>query len=104
MKIQVNTDNNIKGREELAAYVQTLIKDGLDRFDEQITRVEVYLSDENSHKEGPEDKRCLLEARLVGLDPVVVSHLALTLHQAVDGATAKMKKALTSAVEKQRAF
>jgi hypothetical protein len=36
------------------------------------------------------DKRCLLEARLAGRDPVSVSDLALTVEQAVTGTAHKM--------------
>jgi hypothetical protein len=66
------------------------------RFADQITRVEVHLSDENSQKGGDEDKRCLLEARLAGLQPMAVSHQAATLPQAIDGAATKLAKALES--------
>ena len=50
MLIQVNTDHNIEGRETLATHVQGVVEDALSRFKDQITRVEVHLSDENSGK------------------------------------------------------
>jgi ribosome-associated translation inhibitor RaiA len=65
-------------------------------FAAQITRVEVHLSDENSDKGGDNDKRCLLEARLAGLRPVVVSHRAATLQQAIDGAAEKLERSIES--------
>jgi ribosome-associated translation inhibitor RaiA len=52
MTIQINSDNNIAGTEELSEYIQSTITGNLNRFDEQITRVEVHLNDENSHKSG----------------------------------------------------
>jgi len=65
MQIQINTDSNIEGNERLAQQVEAVVRDALDRFSAQITRVEVNLSDEDSDKKfGAEDKRCLLEARL----------------------------------------
>lgn len=100
MKIQVNTDKNIEGREQLSAYVESFIKDGLSRYTDHITRIEVHLSDENGSKEGTEDKRCLIEVRVEKLNPIVTSDLALTLHKAIDGATSKMKKALDSKIGK----
>jgi len=100
MTIQVNTDKNIEGREQLTAYVESIIKEGLNRYNAHITRVEVHLSDENGSKEGTEDKRCLIEVRVEKLNPIVTSELALTLHKAVDGATAKMKNALESKIGK----
>jgi len=41
MQIQVNTDDNIEGRDELIAQVEADIRDGLSRFADRITRVEV---------------------------------------------------------------
>lgn len=100
MKIQVNTDKNIEGRERLIAYVESLITEGLSRFNENITKIEVHLSDENGSKEGTEDKKCLIEVRLEKIGPVVTSDMATTLHKAIDGAIGKMKKSLESKLEK----
>jgi len=95
MQIQINTDGNIEGKERLAEQVEAVVRDNLDRFSEQITRVEVHLSDENSdQKSGTDDKRCVLEARLAGLQPIAVSHEAVTVEQAVDGAAEKMVRSL----------
>jgi hypothetical protein len=44
-----------------------------DRYSEHITRIEVKFSDEkNSDRDSENDKRCVLEARLKGLQPLVV--------------------------------
>lgn len=97
MQIQVNTDHNIEGSDRLAQQVEAIVGDALDRFGSQITRVEVHLSDANSDKKfGAEDKRCLLEARLAGLQPIAVSDQAATLEQAVEGAVEKLKHSLDS--------
>ena len=48
MQIQVNTDNNIEGRDELARRVEAGIEAALSRFSDQITRVEVHLGDESA--------------------------------------------------------
>jgi ribosome-associated translation inhibitor RaiA len=104
MKIQINTDNNIEGKQGMATYFEEVIAGSLNRFSEQITRVEVHLNDENSHKNGPDDKRCLLEARLEGMQPIAVSHQAESLDKAVNGATDKLKKAIDSALGKLRNY
>ncbi len=96
MQIQVNTDNNIQGREALTGHVETTIGNVLRHFQEHITRVEVHINDENSHKSGAQDKRCMMEARLQKHQPVAVSHHAETIHQAIDGASKKLKNALTA--------
>jgi hypothetical protein len=102
MQIQVNTDHNIPGHEELVSEVETSVLNSVQRFGKQITRVEAHLSDDNGNKGGATDKRCVLEARIEGHQPVVVSHQAETLKQAYTGASTKLKSALTSALEKLR--
>jgi hypothetical protein len=93
----VNTDHNITGEAALIAEVETAVEQTLGRFGDRITRVEVHLSDENSDKKsGAEDIRCLLEARLVGLQPISLSHRAATVMQAVEGAAEQMERSLDS--------
>jgi len=45
---------------------------------------------------GTNHRRCLLEVRLAGRQPLAVSHQAGTLEQAVSGAIDRMKRSLES--------
>jgi len=94
MKIQINTDKNISGNERLVAYINSTIEDGLSRFSDNITRIEVHLSDENGSKGGQKDKRCMLEARLEKKNPIAVTSQADTIEKSVSEALDKMKSAL----------
>ena len=96
MLVQFNTDKNIEGRETLAQEVEASVTDALGRFSDRITRVEVHVSDVNSLKGGDDDKRCVLEARPKGRDPISATHQAATLQLALDGATEKLKRVLDS--------
>ena len=96
MQVQLNTDRQITVNDQLAQQVERVLQGALSRFADQVTRVEVHLSDENSEKGGDNDKRCLLEARLAGLRPVAVSHQAGTLQQAIDGAAQKLERSIES--------
>ena len=96
MQIQVNTDDNIEGRDELIAQVEADIRDGLSRFADRITRVEVHLSDENAKKGGSDDKRCMLEVRPMAQQPMAVTHQSATLPEASAGAVQKMQRKLQS--------
>ena len=96
MKIQVNTDKNIEGNEELVAEVEATVADSLSHFSAHITRVEVHLSDESGDKNGQNDKRCMMEARLEGRQPTAATCEAATLAQAVAGAADKLKSSLES--------
>lgn len=102
MIIQINTDNNLTVHESFNAELDERIKEKLQRFAGQLTRIEVHLSDENGSKEGQKDKRCLMEARMEGMQPIVVTDMDNTMMQAVNGAIIKMKGALDSAVGKVR--
>jgi DNA-directed RNA polymerase specialized sigma24 family protein/ribosome-associated translation inhibitor RaiA len=95
MQVHVNTGRHIEGSAQLTAEVERIVQPALARYGERITRVEVFLSDENSsQKFGDADKRCVIEARLGGLDPVTVSHQGSSVDQAVRGATDTLQKTL----------
>lgn len=64
------------------------------RFEERLSRIEVHLSDENGNKESPNDKKCLLEARINGKQPLVVSALADNEVMALKSALIKLKTVL----------
>jgi len=94
MQIQVHSDNHIEGSARLAEWVSTTLASRLERFDDELTRVVVHLNDENAHKAGAQDKRCQIEARPKGLQPISVTHKAEALEQAIDGAAEKLHHAL----------
>ena len=98
MIIQFNTDNNIEGNDRQTAYFSSSIAEALGRFSNYITRIEVHLTDENGNKEGKNDQRCLIEARLEGLQPVAVTNHGDTIELAIKGATDKLKAALDTIV------
>ncbi len=104
MIIQINTDNHITVHEAFEAELNALINDKLSRFSKQLTRVEVHLSDENGDKEGSQDKRCLMEARMEGMEPIVVIEKQDTIMQAIRAALDTMRTTLTSAKEKARNY
>ncbi len=98
MEIKVNTDNNVEGKQSLETHVIETINSGIGRFDSHITRVEVHLSDENGNKKGPKDKRCLIECRMKGAEPIAVTSQEDTLHNALNEAVDKMKAKLTTRI------
>ncbi|HYF02008.1 MAG TPA: HPF/RaiA family ribosome-associated protein [Patescibacteria group bacterium] len=103
MNILVHTGNHMQGREELNVNVADAIGRSLERFSDRISRIEVHLADENSsNKEGGDDKRCMIEARLDGMQPIAVTHHAASIDQAVRGATDKIKRTLDHHIDKHR--
>ena len=96
MQIQINTDHNIAGHEALGAYVRSIVESALSRHSDHITRVEVHLSDENSATGSLDCKRCMMEARLEGHQPIAVTDEAATLDDAVNGAAGKLDRLIES--------
>lgn len=102
MIVQVNTDGNVHGKESLNHWVESMLQDALERFHKQITRVEVHLTDENSDKKGGgNDKRCVLEVRLAGLQPIAVRDQADTVEKALDGAVDKAIRSIEHTLDKR---
>lgn len=94
MQVQVNTSNGVENKETLERWAAEFLNDALSRFRNEITRVEVQMSDENSAAKGAADLRCMLEARLNGHEPLAVSHHAETQDLAFRGATQKLLRML----------
>src|SRR5450830_921463 len=85
MQININTDKTIERHSGLDEHVETVVKSAIARFGEQISRIEVHLSDDLSQKSADGNNRCMLEARV-------------TNYQPIGGAADKLKRALDSAL------
>ncbi|MFW9270458.1 HPF/RaiA family ribosome-associated protein [Pseudomonas sp. D2-30] len=99
MQVQVNS-NHIEGSARLQEWVGSTVVDALQRFEDQLARVEIHVSDENAQKGGAADKRCQIEARVQGHSSLSVSHKAESLELAVEGAAEKMLHALDHQIGK----
>ncbi len=104
MKILINTDNNISGTEEVREPLKISIASAFDRFSDQLTRIEVKLSDENGDKNSGNDKRCLLEVRPKGMQPIVVTGHGDSIENALDEAIDKMKTRLETVIGRSRNY
>lgn len=101
MQVLLQTDTHVDGRKGMAEHLETVVKEALHRFGDHVTRVEAHVTDAAHHsKPNPDDIQCTLEARLTGLEPVVVKEFAPNAHQAIAGAVAKLKRAVASSIEK----
>jgi hypothetical protein len=100
MQVQVNTGNGMQNKEALERWASDYLNDALGRFNQDITRIEVQLTDENRGKGGGADKRCMLEARLTGHEPLAVNHYGENQDEAFRGATQKLLHALDHALGK----
>ena len=100
MDVQINTTNNVPGRETLTQQLEETVRTRLSRFSERLTRVEVHVGDENGERSGGDDKRCVIEARPAGRAPISVTEQAGSIDQAIAGALNKVTTALERDVGK----
>ncbi len=92
MQIQINP-GDVEATESLEAHIENEIRDKLKHIADQVTRIEVHLHDTRGPKHGV-DKRCMIEARLAGLDPIAVDHDSTQMYDAVEGAAGKLSRAI----------
>ncbi len=100
MLIEVRTDANIRGGEQLSEHVKAVVHAAFDRFGDHVRRIDVHLSDEVGNKAGHDDKCCMIEARRDGHEPIVVTHRETTMEQAIHRAVHSLKNSIESAFEK----
>ena len=100
MLVQIHTDKNIEGGSHFSEFFTNEIKNELARFDEIVTRIEVHVSDENGNKSTPNDKKCVIEARVEKKQPIAVTATADSPEKAFYEALEKMQRVLDTTLDK----
>jgi ribosome-associated translation inhibitor RaiA len=100
MLIEVRTDGNINGGEQFSDRMKAELRTALHRYGDRIRRIDVHLSDAVGNKTSHDDKSCMIEARLDGREPIVVTHQESSMDHAIHGAVYKLKKSIDSALGK----
>lgn len=101
MQIQIHS-NGVENSEAVNQRLRDDIETALRIHSEQVTRVEAHLHDDNGPKRG-EDKRCVIEVRLAGHQPIAVEASAMDLYQAITTATGKLERAVRHKLERHDA-
>jgi len=100
MQLILHNDDALHGYEAAEARVRKeLDKGAMKGFLDAMTRIEVWIADENAQKHGANDKRCTMEAHPMNLKPVTVTHHAPTVNEAIAGAAEKLAKALEHTIK-----
>ena len=94
VQVIINSDHNIALSETSSGDMSAMVEHTLGRFDSDLTRVEVHLSDESAGRSTGDDIRCLIEARPEGLKPETVTDNASSATDALSGALRKMVSVL----------
>jgi ribosome-associated translation inhibitor RaiA len=100
MKILITTDNHIVMKRERSQAVESEIDGAIERFERQLSRLEVHLSDQNADKGGDREIKCVIDAHIDGMKTVTATEYAATVDEAITGATEEMKRLLESTFSK----
>ena len=101
MMIQINA-GNVQVSEAIAAHREDEVNKAMRHFSDRVTRVEAHLHDDNGPKSGL-DKRCTLEVRLAGFDPLTVEELSADMYAAIQQASHKLERAVRHKLERHDA-
>ncbi len=94
MQVQFNSDNNISGTDTMGQRIEGQLRERLERFADRLTRLEVHVSDDNGARSHGEDKKCVIEARIQGSNPLSATANADTIDSAASKAGNKLAKML----------
>jgi len=100
MQIEIH-DQDFLLTAELHTHVRRRLQFALSRFQDQVSRVTVRLSDSNGPKGGL-DKHCHLQLRLRGLPDIVVKDTEADLYVAVDRAVQRAGRTLGRKLQRAR--
>ena len=100
MQFQFNSDNQIDGDTQMAKQIEEIVRSRLSRVVDRLTRVEVHVGDVNGPR-GGDDKRCAIEIRPMGMQPISATDEGGSVEAAAAGAADKVLSALDRQVGKR---
>jgi len=102
MQIQINHSPSLQSSEALAAHINDRIEHAMRHHAQRFSRIEVHLHDDNAGKHGEKPKRCVMEARPEGFDPITVEESSDDLYKAISETAKKLERAAQTFVERHR--
>ncbi len=99
MQIQINA-GDVQVTDAIEQHIHDSLEQALKHHPERVTRIEVHLRDDASKRQGVKDKRCKIEVRLAGLDPLAVEGDSDDLYDAIKQAAGKAKRAVEHKLER----
>ncbi len=103
MQIRINYAG-LAHSDALSSHIESSVQHAIGHLSARVTRVEVHVRDLNSGKKaGPNDKRCLMEARPAHADPIAVEQEGADYHAVVTAAADKLGRAVKKHFEKLNA-
>jgi len=84
----------------LTEHVENAVNKAMAHVNDRVTRVEVHLRDDKQKRRGPDDHRCMMEARIAGEQPLAVEAKGEDIYKVVTEAAGKVERAVTRRLEK----
>lgn len=101
MLIQINY-GDIQGSETIEQHIHEQVDKALGNLGEQVTRVEVHLRDDKQKRDAHNDKRCTMEVRLAGMEPLVVEDRGADIYAVISQAADKIKRIARREADKRQ--
>ena len=93
MQIQVNF-GDVDHSPALQEHAEQAVEKALAHVSDQVTRVEIHIRDDKQKRHGPDDKRCKMEARPAGGQPIVVEAKSHDMYEAITDSAARVGRAV----------
>lgn len=101
MQIQIRW-SEVESSDALTAHVEKEVHHALRHCEDDFTRVDVHIHDDNAEKSGSNDKRCKIEARPRGADPLIVEGTGDDVYKTITSTSKKLERAARTFVDKRR--
>jgi len=101
MNIQIRW-GEVDKTEKLETFVNEQVSHAIRHHADDLTRVEVHLHDDNGEKAGANDKRCVIEARPAGGQPLIVDGTGEDELKTVASVAKKLERVVRNHFDKLR--
>ena len=101
MQIEISY-GDLEGSTALSTHVEDAVTKEIGHTANRVTRVEVHLRDDKQKRHGPNDRRCMMEARIAGEKPLAVEARGDDIYNVVTDAAGKLGRAVKHKLDKLR--
>lgn len=100
-KVQIHW-SDIEKSDALGEHIETHLQRALRHYEDRFLRVDVHIHDDKAGRHGSDDKRCVIEGRPSGGEPLAVEHHGDDFYATATEAVKKFERAVHHFVERQR--
>lgn len=94
--------SDVEKSDALGEHIERQIEHALRHHESRFTRVDVHVHDDKAGRDGAADKRCVIEVRPAGADPLAVNDHGDDFYSTATLAAKKLERAVQNFVERLR--